>query len=59
MLSWEREIESGSERVPEWFTLQVPDARPGAYELTVTVTDRLEGTSFATKRGIEIRRKLA
>jgi GWxTD domain-containing protein len=55
MLSWEREIESGSERVPEWFTLQVPDARPGAYELTVTVTDRLEGTSFATKRGIEIR----
>ena len=54
-LSWEREVESGSERVPEWFTLQVPDADPGSYELTVTVTDLLERTSYASQRRIEIR----
>jgi GWxTD domain-containing protein len=55
MLSWEREVEVGTGRVPEWFTLQVPDARPGAHELTVTVTDAMEGTSFTSQRRIEIR----
>lgn len=54
-LSWEREAEVRDGRVPEWFTLQIPDAEPGAYDLKVTVTDRSTGASYAAEREISIR----
>ncbi len=54
-LSWEREVVGGSDRVPEWFTMQIPDAEPGTYDLEVTITDLNERTSFASRREIQIR----
>lgn len=54
-LSWEREVVGGSARIPEWFTMQIPDAEPGTYDLEVTITDLNERTSYASRREIQIR----
>lgn len=54
-LSWEREVPAGSDKIPEWFTLQIPDADTGSYQLQVTITDLVERTSYAARREIRIR----
>ncbi|HUG01585.1 MAG TPA: hypothetical protein VML95_06955 [Longimicrobiales bacterium] len=54
-LSWEREVQGDSDRIPEWFTMQIPEAEPGEYELEVTITDLIERASFASRREILIR----
>lgn len=54
-IRWSGTFQATPDRVPEWFTLTLPDADPGTYTLQVTVTEPEGNREAAATRTFRIR----
>lgn len=50
---WQGTAEAGSDRVPEWFTLSLPELEPGSYTLEVRVRDEVADREASQSRTVE------
>lgn len=53
-VTWEGSARASQDRVPEWFTLSLPDLEPGEYQVQVVVRDGISGQEAGASRTVTL-----